>query len=1128
MAASRQRHLGAYLVAVAAVFVLVAAWWGETGRVYVVPDPPPRHLCAGGTTTVEAWVLAGPGVSLDGAEGDRLSHRTWVGGAVRDGPRSAVPPGVATMRPVRTELRIEAPSVPGAARILPAAVREGVRWYATGLAPFVVDVGPPAGRFAVTAGPPPTTGPAGAPVELRFDLRNEGCRPWDPARGDTVGVRFVSPADGRVLGEGRLLLPGKVAPGQGATVVGAVELPAEPGSVCIDVAPVLSDTGWGMADPGASARSCGHRVLPPAVAVAVEAASTAGPAVAGERLPLRVVLRNTGREPFVPGRDRIGVQIEVDGKVRDPGARLDVARRVEPGERVEGTVEVPLPADAAGRVLVVRPGLVREGVQWAVCTEGCDRAALRLVPAPPRLAYAAQALAASPWAFVGGDLRVAVRLVNAGTEPWDPARGDVLGVRVRAGDGLPTEHRLPLPAAVAPGADVWVVGALPAPTEPGAYRLEAQPLREGERWFPSVARGAVVATGRTIPMAPSLFALTVVAAVIARRRPYAPMLAVAWTLALLSAERSVVEAAGIRPWPEHGRVVLGLALLAGVLRWGAGRRRGVRSVAFAAALVGASVVTADGALLRVFGSVLGPEHLLAWRQIPDVADSAAALAARAPHGALALVLVAALEVTSRRADPGRRPWLRPVLGTLALASVVLVGPLGRAITGPEARRIYDGRQLVARYGAFGAHVLRTVQGLRYGGRVPLPEGGIAAVRRRLEERRLPRPPAFGAGRGYDVVMIQAEALADWVLDAEVGGRPVVPTLRRWAREGTSLPLLDQTADGNTSDAELLALASLYPLERGAAAFLRADVPHHTLAHVLRAAGYTTISAHPFRGTFWNRVRTHPAYGFETSWFEDDFAAGPVVGWGLSDGAFLGQLAERISSRPSPIFVYAITLGLHHPYGAFPPHLAELDLPPEIEDTPLGNYLQAAAHLDRALADLERRLRAAGRWERTLVVVFGDHDPRLPPGPRPAEIVGVDEGPAGLPRVPFVLRGPPRLAAARTVAGQIDIAPTVLDVLGLDPPPTMLGTSILRPSARPSWVPRRGVVGRDRVLRWRDGAAECLDLSGRRRPREACAELSAQAAEARDLSRWLLDHGAGRVLAGSGAPGRAPARTAPSP
>ena len=162
------RHLGPWLVLVAAVYVLAASWWDRTGVVDVVPVPWPDRLCAGGIRTVDAWVVAGPGVALDPDAGDRLSHRTFdARGAVRDGPRSPVPALDGPMRPVRTKLRIEAPPEPGTVRLLPAAVREQVRWYPTRVRPRAVSVGPPEGAFRLGAPLPDASGPAGAPAAPR-------------------------------------------------------------------------------------------------------------------------------------------------------------------------------------------------------------------------------------------------------------------------------------------------------------------------------------------------------------------------------------------------------------------------------------------------------------------------------------------------------------------------------------------------------------------------------------------------------------------------------------------------------------------------------------------------------------------------------------------------------------------------------------------------------------------------------------------------------------------------------------------------------------------------------------------------------------------------------------------------
>src|SRR5690606_11775996 len=118
----------------------------------------------------------------------------------------------------------------------------------------------------------------------------------------------------------------------------------------------------------------------------------------------------------------------------------------------------------------------------------------------------------------------------------------------------------------------------------------------------------------------------------------------------------------------------------------------------------------------------------------------------------------------------------------------------------------------------------------------------------------------------------------------------------------------------------------------------------------KAAGYATLSAHPYKRGFWNRATLHPRYGFDRSLFDRELGPGPVIGWGLADEVFFAHVLPELAGLPRPFFAFLITLSLHHPYDAFPPGLRRLQLG-GLEGTSLGNCLNGIHHLDAALAEL---------------------------------------------------------------------------------------------------------------------------------------------------------------------------------
>ena len=135
-----------------------------------------------------------------------------------------------------------------------------------------------------------------------------------------------------------------------------------------------------------------------------------------------------------------------------------------------------------------------------------------------------------------------------------------------------------------------------------------------------------------------------------------------------------------------------------------------------------------------------------------------------------------------------------------------------------------------------------------------------------------------------------------------------------------------------------------------------------------------------------------------------------------------------------------------------------DVPQVRED--MADYLGEIAALDAALAQLRAELQERGELENTLIVVSGDHGP---PGFLRGKCNLYDFGTA----VPLIASGPGVAQGVRieTPVSLLDIAPTLLEIAGVEPERAMVGISLL-PALRgeePETLRERGAVfaGRER-------------------------------------------------------------------
>ncbi|MGC4192756.1 MAG: sulfatase [Thermomicrobiales bacterium] len=211
-------------------------------------------------------------------------------------------------------------------------------------------------------------------------------------------------------------------------------------------------------------------------------------------------------------------------------------------------------------------------------------------------------------------------------------------------------------------------------------------------------------------------------------------------------------------------------------------------------------------------------------------------------------------------------------------------------------------------------------------------------------------------------------------------------------------------------------------------------PGQHLASVLQMNGFRTA-------LFGMQHVTHddPAtLGYETVVAQDDRSAANVA---PRAAAFIAELGRAGDGRP-----FFLDVGFeecHRPFLAAEPGADRfVRLPAVIPDLPetrtdMANFEASARELDRGVGIVLDALAAAGLAEDTLVICTTDHGLAFPE----MKSTLTDHGTGVL----LILRGPDVFGGGRVVdalVAQIDLFPTLCDVLGIDAPAWLQGTSLL--------------------------------------------------------------------------------------
>ncbi len=253
--------------------------------------------------------------------------------------------------------------------------------------------------------------------------------------------------------------------------------------------------------------------------------------------------------------------------------------------------------------------------------------------------------------------------------------------------------------------------------------------------------------------------------------------------------------------------------------------------------------------------------------------------------------------------------------------------------------------------------------------------------------------------GRNVIVIHAESLQDVALNRTFNGQEVTPNLNRLIKEGLFFSnFYSQVSVGTSSDTELTFNTSLMPTQNGTAFVSYFDRTYNSIPKYMKEKGYYTFSMHANNADFWNRRTMHESLGYDKFYSKEtyDVTSDNVIGLGLSDKEFFAQSIEKlkqINEEYEKFYGVLITLTNHTPfsdtdkYGEFDVDIKETITNedgttteishPYLEGTKLGNYFKSVHYADAALGEFFTALDEAGLLENTVVILYGDHDARMP-------------------------------------------------------------------------------------------------------------------------------------------------------
>lgn len=300
------------------------------------------------------------------------------------------------------------------------------------------------------------------------------------------------------------------------------------------------------------------------------------------------------------------------------------------------------------------------------------------------------------------------------------------------------------------------------------------------------------------------------------------------------------------------------------------------------------------------------------------------------------------------------------------------------------------------------------------------------------------PDELGPFRRHprNIVLISVESLSAKYLGAYGNDQGLTPNLDRFAREGLKFEKVYATGTRTVRGLDALSLGT--PPIPGQAIVRRPGNQHlSTIGELLEHQGYASYFFYGGYGYFDNMNAYFRGNDYKVV-DRTDFPDASVVFenvWGVADEVLFDNtlpVLDATASRGRPFFAHVMTTSNHRPY-TYPD--GRIDIPSP------GGRKGAVKYTDYAIGRFIEQARTKSWFKDTLFVIVADHC---------ASVAGKTRLPMDHYRIPLIFYAPDLLQPGvhRRMVSQIDVPPTLLDLLGAKGDQHFFGQSVFEAEQMP--------------------------------------------------------------------------------
>ena len=317
------------------------------------------------------------------------------------------------------------------------------------------------------------------------------------------------------------------------------------------------------------------------------------------------------------------------------------------------------------------------------------------------------------------------------------------------------------------------------------------------------------------------------------------------------------------------------------------------------------------------------------------------------------------------------------------------------------------------------------------------------------------------GKKPNLVYILVESLSNRYLGPDASGFSLTPNLDALAKE--SVWFTQHYASGQRSlEGIQVALTGLPALKDlpNLGSGLNANSPG--MGHMLQQNGYDTLYVQAMKRASFKGESIAGHVGFQRYFGKEDMPLllnypdpdESIFGW---DHETFQLTLDKIKGMKRPFGAFVVTSSTHTPYFRLPNNLARFPHDPETED----GFKNSMIYFDWALGEFLQAARTQDWFEDTLFVITADHaQPHYSKGANILDFF----------RTPLILYYPKALKpeVRPEIASQLEVLPTLVDLLGLRGDWGFWGQSLLSERKHPQALMRNGnlmiIVGKEGYVR----------------------------------------------------------------